>query len=70
ESVSSAANQTGQKVSSSNNKSHEAKAYTTSAASGSVSQVSGSNGAAITGLRHYGNNKLEYYGKDHVQYRN
>ncbi|MCD5452303.1 glycoside hydrolase family 70 protein, partial [Lactobacillus delbrueckii] len=23
-----------------------------------------------TGLRHYGNNKLEYYGADHVQYRN
>ncbi|TXJ63682.1 muramidase, partial [Lactiplantibacillus plantarum] len=22
------------------------------------------------GLRHYGNNKLEYYGTDHVQYRN
>ncbi|MCD5500115.1 glucosyl transferase, partial [Lactobacillus delbrueckii subsp. lactis] len=30
----------------------------------------GSNGDAVTGLRHYGNNKLEYYGKDHVQYRN
>ncbi|WP_154231021.1 hypothetical protein [Lactiplantibacillus plantarum] len=25
---------------------------------------------AVTGLRHYGNNKLEYYGTDHVQYRN
>ncbi|SPE09085.1 Glucosyltransferase-SI precursor [Lactiplantibacillus plantarum] len=30
----------------------------------------GSNGDAVTGLRHYGNNKLEYYGTDHVQYRN
>ncbi len=30
----------------------------------------GSNGDAVTGLRHYGNNKLEYYGADHVQYRN
>ncbi|WP_307722977.1 glycoside hydrolase family 70 protein, partial [Lactobacillus delbrueckii] len=30
----------------------------------------GSNGDAVTGLRYYGNNKLEYYGKDHVQYRN
>ncbi|MFK5260332.1 C40 family peptidase, partial [Lactiplantibacillus plantarum] len=30
----------------------------------------GSNGDAITGLRHYGNNQLEYYGTDHVQYRN
>ncbi|MGH1586839.1 GH25 family lysozyme, partial [Lactiplantibacillus plantarum] len=40
EAVSSAANQTGQKVSSSNNKSHEAKAHTTSAASGSISRVS------------------------------
>ncbi|MCH3984069.1 MAG: YSIRK-type signal peptide-containing protein [Lactobacillus delbrueckii] len=68
EAVSSAANQTGQKVSSSNNKSHEAKAHTTSAASGSISQVK--DGQPITGLRHYSNNKLEYYGKDHVQYRN
>ncbi|WP_414626436.1 glycoside hydrolase family 70 protein [Lactobacillus delbrueckii] len=68
EAVSSAANQTGQKVSSSNNKSHEAKAHTTSAASGSISQVN--DGQPITGLRHYSNNKLEYYGKDHVQYRN
>ena len=68
EAVSSAANQAGQKVSSSNNKSHEAKAYTTSAASGSISQVN--DGQPITGLRHYSNNKLEYYGTDHVQYRN
>ena len=30
----------------------------------------GSNGDAITGLRYYGNGKLEYYGTDHVQYRN
>lgn len=30
----------------------------------------GSDGQPITGLRHYGNNKLEYYGSDHVQYRN
>ncbi|WP_251913483.1 GH25 family lysozyme, partial [Lactiplantibacillus plantarum] len=30
----------------------------------------GSNGQPITGLRQYGNNKLEYYGTDHVQYRN
>ncbi|MGY5235354.1 glucosyl transferase, partial [Lactiplantibacillus plantarum] len=30
----------------------------------------GGNGDAITGLRHYGNNKLEFYGTDHVQYRN
>ncbi|TDG63462.1 glycoside hydrolase family 70 protein [Lactobacillus delbrueckii] len=66
--ASSAANQAGQKVSSSNNKSHEAKAHTTSAASGSISQVN--DGQPITGLRHYSNNKLEYYGKDHVQYRN
>ncbi|UQK35728.1 glycoside hydrolase family 70 protein [Lactiplantibacillus plantarum] len=30
----------------------------------------GNDGQPITGLRHYSNNKLEYYGKDHVQYRN
>ncbi|WP_330359384.1 hypothetical protein [Lactiplantibacillus plantarum] len=24
----------------------------------------------MTGFRHYGNGKLEYYGTDHVQYRN
>ncbi|WP_261976709.1 GH25 family lysozyme [Lactiplantibacillus plantarum] len=30
----------------------------------------GSNGQPITGFRHYGNNKLEYYGTDHIQYRN
>ncbi|QAR77662.1 muramidase (plasmid) [Lactiplantibacillus plantarum] len=30
----------------------------------------GSDGQLITGLRHYSNGKLEYYGVDHVQYRN
>jgi cell wall-associated NlpC family hydrolase len=30
----------------------------------------GSDGQPITGLRHYGNNQLEYYGTDHIQYRN
>ncbi len=30
----------------------------------------GNDGQPITGLRHYSNNKLKYYGKDHVQYRN
>ncbi|MHA3852442.1 GH25 family lysozyme (plasmid) [Lactiplantibacillus plantarum] len=30
----------------------------------------GSDGQPITGFRQYGNNKLEYYGVDHVQYRN
>jgi dextransucrase len=43
---------------------------TTEAVSSAANQNYGNDRQPITGLRHYSNNKLKYYGKDHVQYRN
>ena len=42
----------------------------TSSATTEVFSSAANHGKPITGLRHYSNNKLKYYGKDHVQYRN
>ena len=43
---------------------------TTKAVSSAANKNYGNDRQPVTGLRHYSNNKLKYYGKDHVQYRN
>ena len=50
--------------------SSDSRAVTATSSATTKAVSSAANKKPITGLRHYSNNKLKYYGKDHVQYRN
>ncbi|WP_296227417.1 glycoside hydrolase family 70 protein, partial [uncultured Lactobacillus sp.] len=50
--------------------SSDSRAVTATSSATTKAVSSAANKKPITGLRHYSNNKLKYYGKNHVQYRN